>query len=62
MLVSSLELQLVHIYRSVNFSNNRGKQQATLTDKDGKSHSVFWTKFLKIMKDRKNENEDEKLE
>lgn len=49
-------------YRYVNFSNNRGKQQATLTDKDGKTHSVFWTKFLKIMRDRKNENEDEKLE
>ena len=40
-------------YRFVNFSDNRGKLQASLTDVDNKLHSVFWTKFLKVMRLRK---------
>ena len=49
-------------YRFVNFSDNRGKLQASLMDTDKKLHSVFWTKFLKVMRLRKENNISENSE
>ena len=38
--------------RIIQPSNNRGKPQVTLYDENLKPHSVFWNKFLKVMRER----------
>ena len=42
-------------YRYVNISDNHGRPQVSLVDVNGKQHSVFWNKFIKVMHDRKEQ-------
>ena len=41
-------------YRIVHPSDNHGRPQVTLYDVESKAHAVFWSKFIKVMKQRNN--------